>query len=393
MIKSKIIDLLKNIYLKLKYQKGLLITILLSITILIGFYGKLLQSPNQVYFGSSGDGFRSYYTAIYHIKYDNTYTYFQGMNYPYGEHVMYSDVQPLVSSLMKFISNNFVDISGYTVGVLNILMLFSIVIAAIFIYLIFKELKLNEYYSAFAAVGIAFLSPLLWRFPGHYSLSYVFTIPIILYLLIRFYQSPSWKKSIAIGLYILIMSSFHIYNYAFTAIILIFFWIVQFISVKNYRKFQFLSINLFIQIILPIVLLNLWIYLSNTATDRTAYPWGFLVYKSSWEGIFLSDAQLDTTLLKNFIASRFVEWEGRAFIGHFASIVFFLLFTFFACIPFFYSKNVLFFIIVLLAGIIIHILLKKKSNIFQITDNKILNIFLWTALGTLLFSFAWPESP
>jgi hypothetical protein len=78
------------------------------------------------------------------------------MNYPYGEHVLFTNCQPAISNTLKFISQNIIDVSDYTVGLINLMMLFSIVIAAAFLYLILKEFNLNWVYSIFIAVGVAY---------------------------------------------------------------------------------------------------------------------------------------------------------------------------------------------------------------------------------------------
>ncbi len=382
-----------NFYKRLKKKNkifGFLLTILLSIVILFIFFGELVKSSNSRYFGMSGDGFRSYYNAIYHVKYDETYSHFQGMNYPYGEHVMFADTQPALSFSMKFISDNIVDISDNVVGVINSFMILSIIIGAVFLYLVLGELGINRYYSSLVAIGLVFLSPQLARFAGHYSLSFLFIIPVILYLLIRFYKQPSYKKSLIICIYLLFIGSFHLYNYTFVISVLIFFWIIQLFTVKGYRKIKFFSINVLIQVVMPFVILNLFLFLTDNITDRTDYPWGFLAYKSSWEGIFLNKAQLSWPWFKELINFSQVEWEGYSYIGHVASFGYIFLFAILAFVPFFHSVNTTLFILVLIVGIIVHIILKRKRRIFSITDNKILNILTWAGFFTLLISFAWP---
>lgn len=375
---------------KIVADKGIWLTLLLSLVVLLFFFGKIVKHPNQVYFSKDGDGLQSYYTMIYHIKYDSTYSHFQGMNYPYGEHVLFTNCQPVISNTMKFISRNIVDVSDYAVGVINLFMLFSILIAALFLYLILKEFELNWIYSIFIATGIAYLSPLLYRFSGHYSLSYVFTIPVIIYLLIKFYKNPSWKKSLITGLFILMMATFHMYNYAFAAFILGIFWIVQLVSDKKYRKWKFALLNIFLQILLPILVINIWLWLTDNVNDRTSYPWGFLVYKSGWEGVFMEHQTVGNSFLKSFMHPQTVEWEGWAYCGHIASFLFIILFGIIGVIPFLIGAKIEFIIVVFILGLLFHILQKRRWNIFALTSNKLLNIFLWAGLLTLLVSFALP---
>ncbi|MFH0866698.1 MAG: hypothetical protein V1904_10915 [Bacteroidota bacterium] len=383
---NKIKVFLKKIF----HDKGIWLTLLLSLIVLIFFFGKILKHPNHVYFSKDGDGLQSYYTTIYHIKYDSTYSRFQGMNYPYGEHVLFTNCQPVISNTLKFISQNIVDVSDYAVGVINLMMLLSIVIAAVFLFLVFIEFEVNNYYGAFVAVGIAFLSPLIDRFGGHYSLSYVFTIPVVLFLLIKFYKNPSWKKSLTCGFFVLLMATFHIYNFAFAAFIIGIFWMIQLLSDKEYRKWKFSLLNIFLQIALPILVINIWLWLADNVNDRTSYPWGFLVYKSGWEGVFLQHQNVTIPFLKSFMHPQDVNWEGWAYAGHLASFFYVVIFTLWACVPFFTTGKMGFFFSVLVIGIVIHLFRRKKWNFFNLINNKLLSVFLWTGMITLLFSFAWP---
>lgn len=371
-------------------RKGFLFTLFLSTVILLFFYGDLIKSANRIYFGKSGDGLNTYYSSIYHIKYDSSYSHFQGMNYPYGEHVLFTNCIPPISNTIKFISNNIVDVSDYAVGIINLSMLFSLIIAALFLFLIFWEFKINAFYSSIIAVGIAFLSPQINRFGGHYTLSFAFAIPVIIYLLIKFYQRPSWKKSLVTGLFILMMVSFHMYYFAFAAFIIGVFWAVQIFSDRAYRKWKFLLSNIFLQIVLPILLINIWLWLTNSVNDRTTSPWGFLVYKSGWEGIFLQQQDVPDSFLKSFMNPQAVDWEGWAYVGHLASFFYVVIFTLWACIPFVTAGKMGFFLSVLLTGIAFHLIRRKKWNVFLLSQNKLISIFLWTGMITMLFSFAWP---
>ena len=174
------------------FERGFLLTLSLSIFFLVWGYGKLLEYPNSKYFGANGDGLQAYYGAVYHVKHDPTYWRSQGMNYPYGEQVFFTGGQPLVANVIKLVSH-VIDISDYTVAILNLIMLFSIVLSALCIYLIFKQLKLPWIYSAMVAVAIAFLSPQTERLGGHYSLTYQFAIPLFILALMKFYENPSTK--------------------------------------------------------------------------------------------------------------------------------------------------------------------------------------------------------
>ena len=72
-----------------------------STIVFVFFYKSILLAPNDYSFGYVGDASKNYYSVAYHLKNDSSYTYFQGGNYPFVEHVIYQDGQFLLASIMK----------------------------------------------------------------------------------------------------------------------------------------------------------------------------------------------------------------------------------------------------------------------------------------------------
>ena len=48
-----------------RINRGLLITLILSILFLFGFYGEVLLNPNDYIFAPTGDGIKNYFTFMY----------------------------------------------------------------------------------------------------------------------------------------------------------------------------------------------------------------------------------------------------------------------------------------------------------------------------------------
>lgn len=357
---------------------GLILTICLSLLFVTIFFGKLLLHPNSTYFAGSGDGLKTYYGAIYHIKYDKSYMHFDGMNYPYGEVVTYTDNQPLITNAIRFISKNVVDISNYTVGIFNLLMLSSIIIAALIIFLIFfeliepittKDLRFTTLYSSIASVAIAFMSPQIGRLTGHFSLSYIFIIPLFLLLFIKFHKYNSLKWSIWIGLSIFMLAFIHMYYIGIFTFILFFYWLVIIIS----KKLTFSNIinhfkNISIQFIIPLIIIEIIFLLTDSVSDRTNNPWGFMYYRAYPESVFLP---INKPYYQNLFGSwnpAYINWEGYAFVGLLGVIGF----TY------------------LLNEIIRGIFHLNSKQIFNVSQKKILNIFFWASFVSLLYSFGVP---
>ena len=75
-------------------------------------HGNWLQDPNAFLFGESPDGFKNYMTTTWHVRHDSSYVHYGGMNYPYGEHVLFTDNQPILSAGMQWWSRHVDDLSA-----------------------------------------------------------------------------------------------------------------------------------------------------------------------------------------------------------------------------------------------------------------------------------------
>ena len=347
---------------RIKNSYSTLLNLLVSTIILFIVFGNILSSPNYVFFSNSGDGLKSTFGSYYHLQYDSTYWHTASMNYPYGESVLFTGGQALIINGLKLLSDLGLDFSNQLTGILNTWLLFSIVWAALFLFLLLRDLKLPWWYALIAANIIAFLSPQLARFGGHFNLAYVYFLPLFLYLLKRFFDRPSYKLSILIGLISFLALGTQAYFFALYA-----FWIF-FVLVYGYffEKERFGRvlpnvIHLLIQIVLPFILFNLITIFE--ASDRSAFPWGFFETRSFPEAVFLP-ADKDYA---RFIHFSYFKWEGIAFIGMVASIS----------------------AVVLIVNYIkkrIEIGFRKQS----FTGNSFLNAILLGSVVALIISFAYP---
>jgi hypothetical protein len=351
-------------------QWGGWLTIVLSFIVLFYFFGNVIKEPNQTVFAASGDGLQNYYNQIYHTKYDSSYFRSSSMNYPYGEMIFFTGIQLLPASILKFIDNNCFSISDHIIGIQNMMMLLSIVFASLFIFLIFRHLKMSIIDSALFSICIAFLSPQLDRFGGHFTLACVFMIPLYLYLFLRFYKKPGLILSIIIAFVAFWSFTTHPYLYVMLFIIGMFYWLYWFI-LKKEKEISVKSAILycFVQLLLPYVIAQLFSIAYDPMSDRTHSPWGLLFYRAYPEGIFLPLGKpYGQFLYSIFKSTNYIQWEGIAYIG---------------------LAGVFGFIILFKRGIqkLIH---KKFAQALDVTDNRILNIFFWASCFGLLYSFGLP---
>ena len=353
---------------KKQFWRGLTLNATLTLVFLSVFYGNLFTCFNRVYFAQGGDGLQMYVNMLYHIKYSNSYQRCESMNYPYGEHVFFTGNQPLISNSIKFFAKHGLDLLNYTIGIVNALMVFSILVASLLLYLIFYELGVGWLIGSMAAIGITFLSPQLDRFGGHFTLSYVCSIPWFIYIFLRFFRKASWGLTFLIFITALIAALTHFYLYAFLAIIAIFCYAGYGFLQKDFWKPRFIWIvHILIQLVLPYIILQS-LYFADSVTDRPAYPWGFLELRAYPQSVFLPVFKHYGEFLKSVVPTRYIDWEGVAFVGCLATI----------------------FSIILIWKFFSHLTRKKYSQLLNVTPDFRLNILFWASVAALLYSFGIP---
>ncbi len=348
------------------FRKGILLTLVLSMAVLFLFFGPLLKDPNHVYFASGGDGLKSYAASVYHLSNDSSLFRSTIQNYPYGEMAFFADCHPMITNPVKMLSKTGIDFRPYLVGIINLFMLLSIVFAAIFIYLIFTELKVSWWFAAIASVGISMLSPQIGRLGGHFSLSHVMWLPMLIWLLMKFDRHKSYWLSAIIGFVTFFAAGMHMYFFALFGFLFLFYWSYSLYSKQmNIWNYQWV-IHLFIQLILPLILVQLIVGANNTITDRTTHPWGFFAYRAHPATIFLPLHKPYATVLKQIGMKYDYEWEAFAFIGLVAFIGF-------------------------IAGVYQMIIrIRKKQQWWKVSGNSLITTFFWASVASLLLSFSIP---
>ncbi|MCX6223814.1 MAG: hypothetical protein NTV01_03545 [Bacteroidia bacterium] len=353
----------------LSVKIGWIATLLISAILICIYFAPVVKSLNTSLFNGGGDGFKSYYCYLYHIKDDSTALRFEGMNYPYGESVFFTDNQPLLSEAMRQLCKVFPDLYNYSIAVWNGILLFAIALAALFIYLILVELGLPAVLSLAAGIGISMLSPQVGRLGGHFSLSYVFVIPAAIYLLLKFSKKPAFKYSIAMCLLVLWSATTHMYYMAFLALLIFIFWVFFGIGRSDlYGKWKTWLPHVIIQLVLPVIIIQLLMYFSSDAFDRAKYPFGFLFYRAYPESVFLPADRHYGSFLHHIITYNHVNWEGFAYIGMVATL---------GCAMFFGRS----------AG---RLFRSRFHSGLMYDNNLFLTYLFWSSFLILLYSFGIP---
>lgn len=344
---------------------AILLLLIIVLVILVGIFKPVLQHPNSYLFSHGGDAVKSYFNFSYHLKYGDGIKY-QGINYPYGEHLQFINSHPVYLAIFKPISR-IIPLENYGVAILNLLMIFSILLTAPFIFLILRKFKLPRWYALIVALIILFLSPQFDRIKGHFEMTHLFYIPMFWYFLLRFREgNKTWIWGALLILSALMGGFTSAYFVAFYAIFL---FSVLLADIWNYRKNLKVYLKpglIFLAMIaIPLIIVKGSTAVTDWANDRPDNPWGFYVFHANPFSIFLPPNQNIHFLFDKWFKISY-QWEGRAYIGLPATLL----------------------AIGMIVSSIYYLVQKKKTSILFM--NKELNTYLLGATLVLLFSMCIP---
>jgi hypothetical protein len=304
-------------------NKFLWLAVATTALICLVFMGPLYQHPNEWVFSSTGDGLQTYYQSSWHVQNDTSAWHQSSMNYPFGESIFFTGGQPLISNIVRWISP-VVDLSNYITGITNLTMLLSVLLCAMFIYLIFQHFKITPWIAVGGAVLLTLTTQQWDRMGGHYTLAWLFAVPGMLYFLFHFYDKPDYKRSLKIVLYMLFLGMAHLYYIVFFAVLAASFLIVHLLSDKERLRLRYMG-NFMLQVAVPYLIIHLLVNYSSDVTDRTALPWGFMEFRSSIGSYLFPYGMWYESFFNGLKPNSNPSWEGIAYIGGAAWLLFSLL--------------------------------------------------------------------
>jgi len=339
-----------------------------GILILLVLFGRVIEYPDSYLFSVSGDAVKSYYNFSYYLKYDSGIDH-NGINYPYGDHLQYINSHPLHLQVIKFMDRFIYPLSDHGVGILNLSMIFSLLLAIPFIYLILRKFSLPPWYSAVLSLIILFLSPQVDRLGGHFEMVYAFFIPMFWYFLIRWHEA---KQKIGWTLLLLttaLLGGFtSAYYVAFLAIFPMAILLVQLWNKRRVlRTYVPEGLHLLLIAILPLLIVRGLVSITDWVDDRPDNPWGFFIFHANIFSIFLPPQSILKDLSSGIIDLSY-KWEGRAYVGLPATLL------------------TLSFLITMLLQVVRRKTLRAKD---YFPDRK-LNLYLAASVIVLIFSMCIP---
>ncbi|MFN0215621.1 MAG: hypothetical protein ACKVT2_15295 [Saprospiraceae bacterium] len=302
---------------------GMVVWLIVASILLWAKHSAWLSNPNDIMFAKSPDSFKNYLTSAWHVQHGSSYVHFGGMNHPFGEHILFSPNQPIVSVAMQWWSRNVDDLSGHEIGIIHLLLVISIVFGVLIIYLLLRKLHLPVWYAGLAALGIALLSPQYNYFEGQFGLSHIWVLPMLLLLLCRYEERQSRRyQSLLIGILIWFAAQFHFYYLGISAIFLGFYTLFQIMLRFSWRNIWTRLSHLTVMVLLPYAALNIWVHWSDYCSDRPVAPIGFSDHLGRWEGVFLPYHYFPVQewIHKYFNQVNELELEAQSYIGLVATV-------------------------------------------------------------------------
>jgi hypothetical protein len=339
--------------------------LLISTALILYYYGPLLVHPQSFLFNGSGDGLKNYYTYVWYIQNNAFSTEFSGMNYPYGEHLLYTDCHPLPVFLLKLLSFIHPIFAENCIGILNVALLISPILAAVVLYRIFRNLQIDQPLATASAVGLMMLSPQTFRLTGHLALSYSFCIPISIYLIQKYYQNLTSRKHL-IFLFFNTLFWFSIHAYLGMMTLILTSGIGVFMLFHKEKRQR--GINLFATGFSAFMIFYLFLILTDNHEGRTNNPWGIYELHSSFSSIFLPKRGPIAELIKHVFPSIDPPIEGISYIG---------------------IISLLASIVVLFQNIYYRIKFRNEKK-QAIINHPLLRYLTWTGVFCLMFSMLFP---
>ena len=303
-----------------------LVVVLLAVLMCFRFFGEMLLHADEFLFGASGDGLKNYFAVAYQIIHGEA-TWFQGMLYPYGDHLMFADGQPLLTKTLSWFIEPDVNNGTQIIAIMNLLMIGSLVVTAWCVHRLLVWNYVNPWFAVPFSITIAFLSPQVARFIGHYALGYTFFVPMGWLLIAGFERTNwAWVWAFFTSIVVLLFGFLHPY-YLFIFVILLGAVVGWELLIK---KFQFKKVEQLLArtfaILMPLILFMVYQRWVDLYTDRPTSPSGIFSYMASFQSIFVPVADPFRNLFHNYFFRIFIptSWEGNAYVGMVASFTAFV---------------------------------------------------------------------
>ena len=294
------------------------VVILCAIALTIYTLTDVATQPWHAMPGIGSDGVRSEFSYLYQGIYGKWF-WFHGMNYPYGEHVVYADGQTFYFLILSCFPHVTVG------GALTLIWWFislSYVVSIVYLYKILTHFGMARPAAVLFACLIGIFTPQIHRVLGHFGLSCICVIPMLFYWTIRFHEQSRKRYCAYIFIMGLIATLLHPY---FSAMILL--WSLAY--VLGYFIFIKAPAIQKIRHVWPLpaaaamifVVVGIMLHFTDPVKDRPVMPYGLLAYNTHFNDIFTSPLSpiwvyvRDHHMLRDIFPYISEAGEGFTYVG------------------------------------------------------------------------------
>lgn len=262
-----------------------MITVVFAVCMATLLLPGILTTPWLLVPGNGGDAGKNIFAYLYHVLYGKG-AWFTGMNYPYGEHIIFTDAQPLLSVGLGYVGHVSIH-QALTVMWWSILL--SFVLAIVFVYKTLVHFGVKHFMAMLFSGLIILMSPQLFRSLGHFGLSQVCVIPMLFYWTIKYNTEPHYKYAVYIFVLGVISTFLHPY---FSAVALV--WVALYsLGYFLFTKAAVLPrvkhvVPLFAGVVSVFAITGIVMKMTDPVNDRPVTPYGLTAYCTRGEHIFTS---------------------------------------------------------------------------------------------------------
>ena len=310
------------------FAKSVFIYTLVFIAFTFFFFTDFYLHPGY-FFNFTGDGIKNNSTYLFHVIHDTSWWHYMGMNYPYGENIIYTDCQPVIAQAVKALCIWFPGVKGYEMVLFNLSMFFTWWLGGIALLLLFTRMQLAVGWALLFASSIILMNPQINKLLcGHYGLSH----PLLPFLFLWWHslytlEKNKWLNYLKITLLLSVMAFIHVYQLAYGLLVtgifsccFVFKWKEW--SIRIFQLFKLISIQWFV----PLLLVWMANYMAVYLTDRPEAPSRFFIDSATLYSVFLHPFSALGTAIYTFLGVNPDPNHEVHVYGGLLSLVYLLLF-------------------------------------------------------------------
>lgn len=303
---------------KKPWLSSLLVLVITSAVFCI-YFQELMLTPCAKSPTFGGDGLTIHYNLQYHAAYGEG-AGLVSQYHPYEESVFMTDAHALLAVVFSALRPVFPGLAEHSSGIANFLIFWSNPLAALFLFLAFRRLKVNWPFSLVFGLLIAMMSPqILRQLGGQYTLGFTWMLPYVIWYLVAWGEGKRyWIKSLVLTLTIYLLGLNNPYMYAVSgAFLLAVSGVAVLLRLVGNRSIEWVRIGHWLAVFaLSTGAVFLTLSAFDTVEDRVEVPFGFFHNIASWGGLLSSqDVLLYDWLHRVFPGLATPKHEHQLYLG------------------------------------------------------------------------------